>query len=475
MITNLRTHISKESDGYFLQQLSIYEIWNDFLEFEQAAINKYHMDNLTPIRAFIELVERFHEFADINTENVRNSIIRLSAGAPIIRIFHQPNTIAALNIIGLLDLARYLMKNPSWGETQPVILFIALDYDKADDKRFRNPVIPTFSKDGLLSLKGVVPNKIKKQIACAIRAPQTEDSLKWIKFLEESAKYWRPVLKKSDYSVRSKRDITDKSKLISEAFSRIYVPNNSITLANTMAIAWFIVKVLNLDVLFIPASWLLQYSYDDILFLLSIDDDKVASINRSIRQLYKQLNITPNFKEVDFKNRGVWRLCNNCYVRKPITIVNVSSGEIIGEWRCDECGIETTENLNKFELIDTHLGAIPKVIPSVMVCNLLETISYRFQTAINYAGSIQHLLLSKVACRELDIPMMRDYIWEPSVLFDKSSINNGLDTIDRGLSSEQKSDWVIAFQEAKFPTFFYWMLFSEYDIIFNAIVDSVTQ
>lgn len=461
--------------GTFEQSLSDIGIFSRLPDFEKMAVssdsflNSPRQVNLNNI--FVELSKRFHVSAGTYTESVIAALNRLSSGAPVIRLFHQPNTLMGLNVLGLTDISRHLQHNHSLSSLKPVTLFLLLDYDSANDKRFISPTFPILSKLGPVYLKGVVPNRIRNRIACAVPQPPEHVAVNWLNQLIESAKFWSSAISRSGAPIFSKAQIDERGAFIIAQLKESFTSSSSLTEVNSFVISKFINTILNYDILFIPASWLLEYSYPNILEILCMDDDIIGQLNTVIKQEYKQFGLELDLIDCNFKQKGAWRICHQCFKRRPMRVEGVNVTNLVGSWECPQCGIKATECLSDYQVVQGPFGEIPKVIPSVIICDLLEVLSYELMVGCHYAGGLEHLIRSKFVRKAIGQPLATDFIWDPNTLFtDKCNIDQ-ISNLDSDYTCGLDC-WNKSFRCGKFPAIFYWLLL-DYNYISNGIYTSV--
>lgn len=415
--------------------------------------------NLTGILG--SLSKKFHTLAGTYTEPVKQAIHRLSLGAPVIRIFHQPNTLMGLNVLGLTEISNHLQHCRSWLTQKPVTLFLLLDYDSANDKRFLSPVLPAFSKQGPITLKGVVPNSIRGRIACAVPQPPKQAAVQWINQVIDSAKFWRPAIQSTGMPVFLKSEIGERGAFIVEQLMEVYSISYSMTQNNSFMLSKFVNTILDHDVLFLPASWLLEYSYPKFLEILCLDEYTISELNLVIEREQKSLGLKDNQFRCNFKQKGAWRTCSKCFTRRPLIVRGDSVTNLVGSWECSHCGIKATESLDKYQVVDGPFGEIPKIIPSVVMCDLLEVLSYQLVIGCHYAGGLEHLMQSKLVRKAIGIPLADDFIWDPVTLFTdkykRVNIRRSNNSLNYGLDR-----WNESFRCGKFPAVFYWLLFDKY-------------
>ena len=438
-------------DNYHL--LNEIAIWYQVNEFT-TAISNLEAEPQNSVRVVLaQLAAGFHKRAG-TYQIVRGAIDRLIAGAPIIHIVHQPNTFISLNVLGLVLLAEkfnYLFQ-PQNDKLKPVILFVGLDYDSAGDKRFRSPIIPDLTKSRFLSAKGIVAKKARGRVALSVPSPSSTVITKLIDTMYQSAIKWRILF--SPYNI-SKKALQQRRRILTNNFLRIYSSTSIITDANLQAISWFTNNLWEVDsVLFVPASQLLLFNFERLLYLIHRGIQHEQEINESLYAFYKRHQIQG--KLISFKHRGLWRVCPKCLERKPVTVLDSSAKHLTVKWKCAKCGImEKTEEVSRFEYLDG--GVIPKFVPTIIACEQMDTFALDSKVNLSYAGGIEHLIWSKFIRLHLDMDLGYDFVWEPRNVF-PTKVLKLADAHAFNIPYEDVKQWASAFRAAKFPASFYWML-----------------
>lgn len=409
----------------------------------------------------VAMAEQFHQRTETNTPRVQAALARLRAGAKIIRIFHQPDTLMGLNIAGLLDLADRASEVLAGGTGQrPVAVFILLDYDVAGDQRFRAPYLPGRLHFGLTHLSGAVPTKARRRIACATPPPSVAQVDSWMHLFNEAAMSWADLLRRAGEPILTPSEIQDRLSAVAKAIAHAYRSMPSLTLANAAAASWMANIAWGLDTVFVPSSWLLGHSHGDMINILRNGMDWSERATQGINQALTSLGGAPLAKQIDLHTRGVWRVCPQCLNRIPMRVVP-ESDRTIGSWLCQSCHESGLEIIDEHAIISTPLGEVPRIVPAVFVCDLLESISYGLDIGVNYAGGVEHALWSQVAAVTHGLPLSFQYFWDPNDLIEKRIVQAAIQSMRRHAHSQDEQEQVLSdsFQRGRFPALFFWALY----------------
>ena len=163
-------------DGVLLATAS----WERFIELSDESLSRpIGVHDPVVTKAMVEAVLNVHETSDSLTPTVRSALNRLQSGAPILSVSHEPNTLLSHNIaIQAHTLASYGTSFNPKGH-RPVVLFICIDYDVAQDSRFRTAYVPGASGKTSSQLVGAVPRKFQQMMSAAVPPPQPEVPRRW--------------------------------------------------------------------------------------------------------------------------------------------------------------------------------------------------------------------------------------------------------------------------------------------------------
>jgi hypothetical protein len=365
-------------------------------------------------RAIAELVLDFHSSASTLTTGVETAVARLKAGAPILHIFHQANTLASLNISGLSILADHLAELIETKVSQrPVVLFLLLDYDSADDQRFRNPSVPDWTRASAAQLITAVPSRFRHQIAASVPTPSDEVVASWRKAIEDSARFWSCLIPMSaSYAERQARYSKYSSETpIGERLSAAYRDATSLCLANSWLTSYIINSTWNLDTLILPASRLLQIGYPRMLELLESRTSWFSSATSGLDTYPREVGaFLPPFN--DYGKGLVWRVCDRCFARARSTMLS-SPEDMTIQWQCAHCGHGGHETIKEFKSFDVTGTSIPRLIPAVTIDEILDSAAYGLRYGIQYAGGLSHLIRSRSLNRAVGLQRSYDLAWDP--------------------------------------------------------------
>lgn len=304
---------------------------------------------------------------------------QLRGGAPVIRVSHQPNLFAGLNVLGLTLHACVIART-----TGSVPVFVGIDYDEAGDQRFRTSLLPPTNGSTSVYLKSAVPKRQRRMIACSVPKPGIEDLRDWVRLQAQTAQHWRKRLGLPVYQ---------KSLLSDLPYIEYVNKADSLTEFTLSLMVFYAKEVFGCDILAVRASRLLPY------------------LNTFINELMKVL------VEGDSScaNRLVWRTCGICYER--CAAVPQNGSQIFAEWQCNSCNATGLELLDWTETVESEVGFVPAFVPRVTLCDAIDFRMAHSRGSIAYAGGVKHAFDSRLLALKAGLEIAPEFIWEPTNLF----------------------------------------------------------
>jgi hypothetical protein len=148
-----------------MSDLGVHTEWPAFL----SALKTVDLPSKTWVYGVTNESTAYLERMNLFNMQHKNLIGEIKNTSPILRVSHQPNLFAGLNIMGL----NFLMSN-ALKALDAVPIFVSIDYDEAGDQRFRAPMLPSAQGQNLIYLRGAVPRSRRRAIACSIEKPRIE-------------------------------------------------------------------------------------------------------------------------------------------------------------------------------------------------------------------------------------------------------------------------------------------------------------
>ncbi len=291
----------------------------------------------------------------------------------MLRVSHQPNSLAALNILlPHLVLDEVADDVETRTASRPVIIFCMVDYDDAGDTRFRTPVLCP-SPQQLRALPSAVPKALHRTVAAAVPTPATHVIKTWHEATLGAVELWAAWLRRAGIPVNSHKDVMAVALEYLKQLSSCMSSASSLVEANAYSIAWLLTHMWHLDVLFVYERSLWAHVGEDLTRLVDL------AISTDTSREYRI---------------GVWVLCECCSKRCDGVVKRAHMGMSV-TWRCSTCDHHPRRDYLDWSANASVGGELPRFVPKVGLSDLADISLYGFDGAAGYAGGIQHVLRSR--------------------------------------------------------------------------------
>jgi len=383
--------------------------------------------------ALKKISAEFHTKAGTFTDDVANNLQLFVRDAATLRIAHQPNTFAYLGVYVqfiFLDLAaRYLSSRHG---IFPCQIYLIVDYDMAEDKRFRISHFPDIERrDGSLILSSLVPSRSLNRINLAVEKPSKQRIEEWMLSLRTLLRRDLSILRGMGIVERMSGQIRNRLEMIEQEIWEAY--NRSSNLAEFNAI--FLSRIVNLHwkmpVAFISSMAAVPTMRVCYEYLLQLYPDMVNILNKILSVLQANgIFISSNLKlkPDDFP---FWYLCQKCFVRTSLKII--SRDRLLVSGVCIRCGSKYNYDLGTFSCPNLAL-IYDKVIPKIIFDNLVDIVGWRCSGGVGYIGSAEHVLVSGQLASRLGWHALPECLWSPK------GIHYGLAEVRTAVILAQKGD-----------------------------------
>lgn len=152
-------------------------------EFVEALCDEIELHE-TNNGVFIDLIKTFHQKSKTFCE-IRKQIDKIENGGYIVLMAHQPNifpSVAIIETIFVLAIACKKATEKTGKFFIPVFMFV--DYDYADDKRFLNSYVPMVTKPYKKTMKLSIDPTQKRDVMFNISKPDLNTIETWIEILD---------------------------------------------------------------------------------------------------------------------------------------------------------------------------------------------------------------------------------------------------------------------------------------------------
>lgn len=338
--------------------------------------------------ALADIAGRTHERFGTATPPVCDALRRLRLGAPILRVSHQPNLLAALNVVGLPLLQVLAAPQLSTTGIAPVVLLVLVDHDAAGDRRFRAPQVPR-SNGVPLRLAGGVAKQDHDVPMGLVRPLSRDTALRWSQQLEQATAEWSRYLRPHCLNISDPAKARHLVRRHMDCFAQRMNECDSLAQGSASFNSHLLNTVLNLDVVCVPESQTLMAL-----------PDAVAAIAAA--------------EAIKHPDSTVWVVCDYCFERRAASVSNHGDGDLVAKWACKDCLPSGRSEPVRFDAAVSHSDvSFPRFLPRVGLSDRLDVELYRAAGGISYAGGASHVLAAREAAYGRGDDPAPELIWEP--------------------------------------------------------------
>ncbi|GAP13225.1 hypothetical protein LARV_00976 [Longilinea arvoryzae] len=383
-----------------------------------SAISKYSIEKNNFGKCYIspqylkDTALEFHTKAGTLTESVLENIQNLNEDTPILRFSHQPNLFSSWGIVTqFIFNASVAEKLSGINGSKPAQIYIIVDYDVAEDSRFRVSHYPTPNMEGGSYILSGVVNKIDyDKPIWMISKPDKDLIKKWLQHLRILLHQELQFLRKHNINENRFGTLQQHLQDVEEVIWQAY--DCAATLAEFNAI--FLSKIVNnywgLPTLFIPGHKLhrvMREAFELCIELLP----KINELANEGIKFYTERNIYIKTKSSNNSNIfPIWYLCQKCNRRVGLFIE--SNNPLIVKGKCSSCSSiyhiyrpdKTSIDVEKF---------YESISPRILIDNLLDVIAINTYGSTGYIGQAEHILLTNYVARALGWRIPPQSIWRP--------------------------------------------------------------
>ena len=348
----------------------------------------------------------FHNNANTLTKGVLNKIEEIRNGENIILIAHQPNIFPSISIVVPIIMLNLIYKTLFIEKKVRVVpIFLFVDYDKANDKRFLGTKIPDISKkDGEISLKNTLIDSEKNYLMYEIRKPNETRLNKWIATIKTSIENMAELIKKNskaDFKITNYLDFVDENlKVVTDLISECYDMSKSFAEFNEFFLSKLVNILWNYDILFIQGHSLYLNENENLNMLIKDNIRINACVNEALNILSEN-EVSTTIKKKENDEVGAWCYNKNCHNRCRINEDKKGTFELTGKG---------TKGICKYDYL----------YPDVIYDNLLDHLHFNKVGSTGYYKAAEHVVISNYVCRKLYKPV------SPQLLFCAKGKHMGL-------------------------------------------------
>lgn len=341
-----------------------------------------------------KIAEQFHNQAGTLTPEVKKNIQLFADNAPILRIAHQANTFASLNIFSQFVFLDQIAHNLSSDHSiLPCQIYIYIDYDLASDRRFRVSHFPDVDRnDGSLSLSSVASSDFRK-LGRAVDKPSQEKIKAWIKSLDELVKRDLAILRRGRIPEIIPDQLYERLKGIETEIWEAYDRSQSLSEFNAI----FLSRIVNLHwkipIAFFPSTLIVPRMKRHYEFLLQQYPMIVDSVNEILSTLGQRNIAVPETLRQSLDIFPIWYICPSCLTRILLTLSSRTSLDVKGV--CRTCKAPYRFTLGSYANPDLE-PIYERMAPKVLFDDLLDIVGLVISGGTGYIGNAQHVVISNL-------------------------------------------------------------------------------
>jgi len=368
------------------------------------------------------LAYEFHRNAGTLTPGVETTIQYLGGEYPRIIIAHQPNLFPSLRVIApfiLLDVVDRVLASQYSIPSTPIYLIV--DYDYADDRRFKTAHIPDmFRRFGSLALSNGVPPRQRKQVMWVLEKPPRAILQRWIYEIKNWINNHIMHLYKAGILSAKKKKI-----LYEYIFTNLHIIeadlleawNRSSSLVEFNSI--FLSRIVNLrfssNICFIPGHLMHRKNGQMFQWIANLTKKITEHASEAVAILRRNKYRTTSHFPPKATETLLWYICPYCNKRFVL--------------KKSENLLQTSHFCSAF-LKDISL-CIPieslhqcdRIYPKVLADNLLDIIALRKVGGTGYLGQAEHVLISNYIAHAFGLPV------PPQIIFAIEGLYYGLNEV----------------------------------------------
>jgi len=406
--------IVKEIEDYFRR--------SDFMEPESYVSGK----------DLAKVAYEFHERAGTLTDRVQLEIKKLEEDFPRLRLAHQINLFLSMAVTGQLIQMHAISK--ALRETHgidTVELYLALDYDVAEDRRFRVSHFPDISRHGgTLAITGAVSKRDFNKPMWAIPKPSRELVRSWLEQVKASGMHNLLFLKRSKMVAVHPERFWRNFDLIEETIWYAYERSESLVEFNAIFLSVVVNRFWNLPVIFLLGSRIQPYMRRGHEVLLRKYGD-IREILYEAYHYFREQGITIKGSPQRMRDAfPFWFVCPHCHARLEMRREDWNSQKVKVFSHCRKCNLKYEFTLGKPDSPDLSM-VLGKVAPRIFLDNLNDFVSLGIVGGSGYIGQAEHLLLTNYVAKRIG------YVLSPQILYSPRVLYNGITEIRSFLLLEQ--------------------------------------
>jgi hypothetical protein len=343
----------------------------------------------------------FHKGAG-TLDAVSTTVARyLEPHSEVIRTAHQPNFLASFNVVAQAAAQEKLQCRLP--QRRFVQMFVLIDYDTSADRRYRHALFPSpTTRGGVLSLS--LPRLRHQHDVIMFREVREPGSLGQFKdAIVRSIRQDLALLRKADNSFR----VTWKgvqqvgiAKLIGHVEAAAVDSNGSETESQSEFTSRLLSRIVNLELglptMFVPGHQMLRLLAPSMTHIWQHWPSILAAVDRVRRRVMPDGMSILDSPHFDSMTAPLWFVCT---CGRRLALRWTGQGMRCATAECPACGQTFAVDGERV----ASLAADARLVPRVVVDDLIEFAVFRHAAGVDYAGGLEHYRFSSLVAQELGI------------------------------------------------------------------------
>ena len=354
------------------------------------------------------LARQFHLRAGTLTGAVEQALEDYAGGAQSLRVAHQPNFFASVNVAGqaavCYNLAQLL--SPS-----PVQIFFIVDYDVNTDRRYRHAVLPSLSSHmGFHSLSAPALHRKQEAFIFGEDKPDKAYLDHITQLIHAYSTHDLAIIRETHgYSKANRHGLLARQEALQEHITSAFENGRSFAEMNAIFLSRYINIELKLPTIFVQGSLALTRASDHIEYLWSRSGDYYAAC-RSAAAALEDIEVIVSRSLVPSPDLApFWMKCDRDFARVAMYWTNRSHRSASGI--CARCGSGVTIT-SKSVAKRSADPSQPALIPRVVWDDLLDGFAWGYLGGCSYRGGIEHYMFAAAVASRMGLQPLPEFISE---------------------------------------------------------------
>lgn len=359
-----------------------------------------------------DLATAFHQRAGTMTDSVSVALAQLASGARIIRAAHQPNILPYMGVLGQLFLLDAVAVHGQQEYSASCCqMFFIVDHDSAGDKRFRVSRFPSARhRDGSAALRYPLEHAAYERMNLAIEKPPATLLNEWLSEVRRITVDEVRLLRRMGIHEHTRGQVDMTLEVIDSELVEAWRRSSNLSEFNAIFLSRLTNLYWELPTIFLPLSASLPSMHPYVEYLVELYPDLVSAFQRRTRQ-FRDVGLEfPISSSVNLELLPFWFVCTSCRSRVPLRAV--SPPRLIAKGRCPSCFVEYSFDLGSYAAPDLD-GFQGKIVPRVLLDNLLDLIGIGISGGVGYIGGAEHVLASALIASDLGWRTVPECLWRP--------------------------------------------------------------